>query len=109
MVTVQISENGSNINTLSGVFTFLLLHIQEKMETGMIVIDDFGDAEKHEMKKEVCGDYYQADMGMSVVKEDGEEQEIVHSGATKHPGDEEMAVIAERELEKIEWKKVWHA
>lgn len=85
LVTVQLSENCSDISTFSEDFISLLLHIQEKTEAEIIIIDDFWDAERLEMKKEVCeepgvdfvdlpdiqdDDYYQAGMGMSIVEED---------------------------------------
>ncbi len=95
----------------------MLWHIQQKADGAqIIVIDDFWDAEKHEMKKAVCeqlsidfvdlsdirdDEAFQASMGASVLGDDEKEHIIEHDGVATHPGDEGMAVIAERVIEVV--------
>ena len=119
LITVQLSENASDLSNYEIDLKVLLQHIEDRCgdDTQVIVIDDFWSAEKHEMKKVVCdelgidfvdlsdlrgNDIYQAGMGTIVFGEDGKEHIIEHSGVAAHPGDRGMEVIAERVLELVD-------
>ena len=120
LVTVQLSENCSDMTTFEDDFVSLISHIQEICGDGckVLVIDDFWDDGKHDLKKSVCevleipfvdlsdirGDKaYMAEIGAAVFGDDGEEHVIEHNGVAAHPGDEGMAVIADRILEWVFW------
>ena len=115
LVTVQLSENASDLSTFEADFSSLLRHIKDVCGNNcqVIVIDDFWSEEKHNLKKNVCEEFdilfvdlsdirgvaeYQVGMGTAVSGEDGEEHIIEHSGVAGHPGDEGMRIIAERVL-----------
>lgn len=118
LVTVQLSENASDLSTFEADFSSLLRHIREKCgdETQIIVIDDFWSDERSGIKKAVAEelgvdfvdlsdirgkDEYKAGMGTKVSGEDGEEHIIEHSGVANHPGDEGMRIIAERIIQYV--------
>jgi hypothetical protein len=118
LMTVQLSENCSDLATFEDDLRSLLSHIREKCGDGcsVVVVDDFWDGGKHDIKKAGCeeldvpfmdisdvrGDKeYMAEMGKTVLGYEGEEHVIGHDGVAAHPGDEGMAVIAERILEQV--------
>ena len=117
LITVQLSENASDLSEFSVDFESLLHHIQKKCPSAkIVVIDDFWSDEKSVMKKHVAEELglcfvdlsdirgkseYQAGMGTVVNGLDGKEHIIEHSGVAAHPGDEGMKAIAERVLEEI--------
>lgn len=120
LVTVQLSENCYDISTFVEDFESLIKHIKELSPGAqIIVIDDFGNVDKHKMKKAVCEkmgidfvdlsdfygrDGYKAGMGTVVAGADGAEHVIEHSGVAGHPGDAGMRAIADRIIEKIQLK-----
>lgn len=118
LITVQLSENCTDITTFQSDFAALLVHIREKCGSNVeiVVIDDFWSDEKSEMKKAVCDGLdvafadlsdirkqaeYQVGVGATVYGSDGAQHVIEHAGVARHPGDEAMRVIAERVIEKI--------
>lgn len=118
LITVQLSENASDLSTFEKDCESLFLHIREMCgdECQIIVVDDLWSDEKSEIKKAVCEamnipfvdlsdirgkSEYQAVLGTKVHGTDGEEHTIEHSGVAAHPGDEGMKAIAERVLEEI--------
>lgn len=121
LITVQLSENASDLSTFHADFESLLRHIQEKCPSAeIVVIDDFWSDEKSRMKKSVCENMnisfadlsdirgkseYQAGMETKVHGTDGEEHIIEHSGVAAHPGDEGMRYIAEKVIEEIDMKQ----
>ena len=117
-ITVQLSENASDLSTFEKDCESLFLHIREMCgdECQIIVVDDFWSDEKSEMKKRVAEELglcfvdlsdirgkseYQAGMGTVVSGLDGIEHIIEHSGVAAHPGDEGMKYIAEKVIEEI--------
>ena len=117
LVTIQLSENCSDISTFIDDFRSLLIHIQNKIGgVQIIVIDDFWSKEKHDMKKTVCEelgvdfvdlsdirgvDKYKAGIGTVVIDSEGKKHVIEHDGVAAHPGDEGMKIIAERVLKMV--------
>lgn len=119
LVTVQLSENCSDLNDFKSDYKSLLNYIRMKCGENclIIVIDDFWDSRKHEMKESVVkemgnpyilfvnlldvqGDaQYQASIGSVVFDNEGNEHIIEHSGVAHHPSDEGMRLIAQRVLE----------
>ena len=119
LITVQLSENASNLTTFETDFRSLLQHIREICGSGtqIIVIDDFWNDEKSRIKKEVANELkvdfvdlsdirgkseYQAGMGTKVMGDDGQKHVIEHNGVASHPGDKGMEVIAKRVLDFVE-------
>ena len=118
LITVQLSENCTDLSTFEVDFKSLLLHIKKRCGSNaeIIVIDDFWSEEKHSIKDDVCAelgisfvdlsdiwgnDKYLAGMGTIVTGDDGEERIIEHSGVAAHPGDNAMQEIAQRVLEIV--------
>jgi hypothetical protein len=118
LITVQLSENCSDLNTFLYDFTALLEHIKDECgeDVQIVVIDDFWDIDKGKMKKTVCeemnidfvdlsdirnDEIYMAGMGTVVEGDDGIEHVIEHDGVARHPGDDGMGMIAERVLELV--------
>ena len=113
LVTIQLSENASNIDTFETDCEELFNYIKDKAPNAqIIIIDDFWDkGDKSKMKKkaaEALGfDFvslddikgkleYQAGIGAVVEDKEGNKHTIEHSGVAAHPGDEGMKEIAER-------------
>lgn len=88
LVTVQLSENASDLTTFEADFSSLLRHIREVCgdETQIIVIDDFWSDEKSTIKKTVAEELeadfidlsdirgvteYQAGIGTNVLENNG--------------------------------------
>ena len=118
LITVQLSENCSDLTTFQSDFAALLDHIRQQCgnETEVVVIDDFWSDEKSNQKRDVCEEMgivfvdlsdirgrkeYQAGYGTPVSGDDGMEHIIEHAGVASHPGDAGMEVIAQRVLEMI--------
>ncbi len=118
LITVQLSENCSDLTTFQSDFAALLDHIMEKCgaDVLLIVIDDFWSDEKSEIKRTVCEDMgitfvdlsdirgkaqYQAGLGTTVYSDEGKANLIEHEGVASHPGDFGMEVIAQRVFEKV--------
>lgn len=117
LITVQLSENVSNLTTFDVDLIELLNHLKTVCpKAKIIVIDDFWSDEKSAIKKNVCEttgvDFvslseirnqasYQAGMGTTVTGQDGETHVIEHNGVATHPGDLGMQYIAEKVLDCI--------
>lgn len=118
LISVQLSDNVSDLTTFETDFSALLKHIREKCgdDVQIIVIDDFWSEEKSAIKRTVCEklsvpfialtdirgiEGHTAGMGTLVEGADGTEHRIEHLGVANHPGDEGMKVIAEKILEQV--------
>ena len=117
LVTLQLSENASDLTTFEDDYVELVNHIKERCpDVQIVIIDDFWSSEKSGIKKAVAEETgvgfadlsdirgqsaYQLGMDAIVYDAEGHEHVNKHDGVSKHPGDEGMAVIAERVLEIV--------
>lgn len=117
LITLQLSENATELSTFEIDLEYLVEHLKSKCpEAQIILIDDFWDDEKSEMKKRVsekCNvDFvdltdiredpeYQAELGSIVYGDEGEEHIIDHNGVATHPGDKGMQYIADNVIKFI--------
>lgn len=119
LITIQLSENVSNVSTFQEDFEELCRYIIQKSPSAqIIVIDDFWDSgEKSSMKEnaarscnvdfvsldEIKGNAdYQAGLGSIVYDQNGNGHVIEHEGVVVHLGDKGMKYIAEVVEKKIE-------
>ncbi len=121
LVTIQLSENASDLSTFETDFEELLSYIQNVVsDAEIIVIGDFwDDNEKDDMKKQACKSTdenisfislnaikgkteYQCGLGTTVYDEKDNPHIVEHEGVARHPNDMAMKWIAERILEEIE-------
>ena len=119
LITIQLSENVSNVSTFQEDFEELCRYIIQKSPSAqIIVIDDFWDSgEKSSMKEnaarscnvdfvsldEIKGNAdYQAGLGSIVYDQNGNGHVIEHEGVAVHPGNKGMKYIAEAVEKKIE-------
>jgi len=117
LVTIQLGENVLDFSTLAEDYVSLIEHVLRKTggRAQVIVIGDFwkdGTIRAEAAKK--CGvDYvsldealkepakYRSRIGAVVFDAAGNRHIVEHSGVAKHPGDEGMAFIAAKVLEKV--------
>ncbi len=112
LITVQLGENVTNLETFHTDFKYLIQYIQENaVNAKIIMIGDFWRyANRDEIKKvvsEECGvvfldlseivsnPAYQCGLGTSVVDPYGNTHIVEHAGVAAHPGDAGMQFIAE--------------
>ena len=120
LVTVQLGENVSVIERpVSGYrddLKELVLYIRKKCPSAQIImIDDFWDNRKSEIRREVAEETdidfadlseirgkkeYQSEAGIEFLLSNGKTETVSEEAAT-HPGDSGMAYIADRVIEKI--------
>lgn len=121
LVTIQLSENVSDNSTFESDFQYMVKYVAEKCPNAqIIVIDDFWDDEKSEMKKNAVDSVkaeglnvgwvdlseirnkseYQAGIGAIVYDKDGKEHSIKHDGVAMHPNDSAMGYYA-KNIEKL--------
>ena len=116
LVTIQLGENVKDFSTLLEDYVSLIEHIRRKTggKAQIIVVGDFWrDESVRASAAEKCGvDYvslkaaqsdpkYRSRIGAVVFDPAGNEHVVKHTGVAKHPGDEGMAFIAARILEKV--------
>ncbi len=118
LVTIQLSENCSDISTFKEDLRGLIAYCKTKAgkECRILIIDDFWSKEKHQLKADICeemeidfvdlsdirdNEEYMIGMGSAVQGDDGETHIIEHDGVSIHPGDKGMSCIAERVLAKV--------
>ena len=118
LITIQLSENVSDLTSFGIDFESLLGHIQDICPNArIIVIDDFWNGEKSEIKRNVCEkkgicfidlsdlrgkEEYMVGIGTAVEGNDGIEHIVEHSGVAVHPNDNAMLTIAERIIDEVE-------
>ena len=117
LITVQLSENVSDIQNFELDFKSLVLHLQELCpKATIVVIDDFWNEEKGQIKKDICNELgvifidlsnirgneaYMVGLGTIVKGDKGELHTIEHSGVSVHPNDAGMMYIADKVIDEI--------
>ena len=116
LITIQLSENASNIDTFEADCEELYRYVKDKAPNAqIIIIDDFWDAgDKSNMKKQAAKasglDFvslddikgkseYQAGIGTVVEDKEGNKHTIEHAGVALHPNDQGMQYIADKIIE----------
>ncbi len=110
LVTIQLSENASDLTTFERDLEELIEHIREKCpDARIILVDDFWSDDKSKIKSRVAKNMdiqfanlgeirgvkkYQSEMGAIVYGDDGSEHAVDHEGVAAHPGDKGMEYIA---------------
>ena len=118
LVTIQLGENTSDLSTYETDLGELVDFIRTVApDAQIIIIDDFWSQEKSDIRKAVANDKgcgfadlsdirgkseYQSQTGIICEMPDGSTESVPEEAAT-HPGDEGMAVIAERILQLVEY------
>lgn len=111
LITIQLSENASDLSTFERDYEALIRYVQNKCPKAEIVlVDDFWQSGKSAMKKRVADKLkipyadlsaiqndpeYQSSMGQIVYGDDGVKHAVDHSGVASHPGDKGMRYIAD--------------
>ncbi len=117
LITVQLSENVTDMTDFSGDFAYMLDWLAEKCpEAEIIVIDEFWNAQKSDIKRGICAEKkvafadlseirgkkeYQSSMGAVVYGDDGQAHTVDHTGVSGHPGDSGMKYIADKVMSLI--------
>ena len=118
LVTIQLSENASDLSTFESDFEELIRYVQKGAPNArVLVIGDFWDKEqKDEMKQQACEEtgvkfisldeikgieQYQCGMDTTVYDSEGNLHTVEHSGVAKHPGDTGMKWIADQIVEAV--------
>lgn len=118
LVTIQLSENVSNMDTFEEDFTKLINYIREKSpEAQIIIIDDFWNSrDKSTIKARVAQKFniafvnlseikgnadYQCGLGTIVYDDEGNPHIVEHDGVAIHPGDLGMEYIANAIIDLI--------
>jgi hypothetical protein len=112
LVTIQLSENVTNMSTFESDFESLIQYVKLNAPNARIlIIDDFWDEySKSEIKEAVAGrtgvtflplddikddPEYQCGENAVVYDSDGIEHVVDHEGVEQHPGDKGMQYIAD--------------
>lgn len=118
LVTIQLSENASDLSTFESDFEELIRYVQKGApDAQILVIGDFWDKEQRgEMKQQACEatgvefvsldeikglEEYQCGMDTTVYDSEGNPHTVEHDGVAKHPGDTGMKWIADRIIQLV--------
>ena len=116
LVTIQLGENVVDRSTFAEDYVSLIEHIRQKTrgKAQIIVIGDFwkDDPVRAEAAKKCGVDFaplkealndpkYRSRIGAVVYDAKGKPHTVGHKGVARHPGDEGMAFIAGKVLEKV--------
>lgn len=118
LVTIQLSENVTDITTFQTDFEALIRYIQAAApEAQIIVIDDFWIEDEKVVEKAAAAENtgvqfaslfdikgnqeYQCGLGTIVYDADGNEHTVEHEGVAVHPGDNGMEYIAQAVIGQI--------
>ena len=118
LITLQLSENTSDLDTFDSDFEEMIRYIQERCSNAqIIVIGDFWDTgTKDEMKSVACVNTgvsfisldeiknkpeYECEIGTEVYDSDGQSHIVEHKGVSLHPNDKGMKWIADRIVEEV--------
>ena len=119
LITIQLSENVTDLTTFEGDYEELIRYIQKKVpQAQIIVIDDFWDAGERAQAKQLAAENtgvqfiflgeikglpeYKAGLGTVVYDANGEPHTIEHNGVAGHPGDKGMRYIADAVIAALE-------
>lgn len=111
LITIQLSENATNLDTFVVDFKELIAILQESCPSAdIILVDDFWSTEKSELKRQVANelgisfadlvnvrgiDEYMCGLNTTVYGDDNASHIVEHSGVAAHPGDKGMQAIAD--------------
>ncbi|HBI63203.1 MAG TPA: hypothetical protein DDY31_18685 [Lachnospiraceae bacterium] len=118
LVTIQLSENVSDLSAFESDFEELIRYVQKGAPNAqIIVVGDFWDkGQKDKMKMESCSaakvDFvsldgikgqakYQCGVGTTVYDKEGSSHIVEHAGVAQHPNNEGMRWIAEKILDMV--------
>lgn len=118
LVTIQLSENASDLSTFESDFEELIRYVQKGApDAQILVIGDFWDkGQKDEMKHKACEETgvefisldeikgleeYQCGMNTIVYDSDGSPHTVDHVGVADHPGDPGMKWIADMIIQLV--------
>lgn len=118
LVTIQLSENVSDMSTFEVDYEELIKHIQEiAPDAQILVIDDFWDlGDKSTLKEKAANNTgvqfislaeikgkseYRCGIGTTVYDANGNEHTVEHNGVASHPGDKGMEYIANAVLDAL--------
>ena len=117
LITIQLSENVSDLATFESDFEEMIRYIQERCSNAqIIVIGDFWDTDtKDGMKTVACDNTgaffvsldaikkpeYKCEIGTEVYDLEGYAHIVEHKGVSLHPNDKGMKWIADRIVEKV--------
>lgn len=120
LITIQLGENVTNLDTFKGDFEYLLNHIKSMVPSAHIIVlgDIITDSgERDIIKKKVCEEYnidyisfddikdnkeYQCGKGITVYDDKGNPHIVEHDGVASHPNDKAMQLIADRVIEFVQ-------
>lgn len=117
LVTIQLGENAADTTTYEQDLEALITYVQQRApKAKIVVIGDFWDKKRDAMRREaaanknvafadisaIIGDKaYQSKEGTECELSDGTVRKVSKAEET-HPGDEGMAYIAEKVIEKLD-------
>lgn len=118
LVTIQLGENASNIDTFRQDYIELINYVKKSCtKAKILIVGDFWEYRDRDEQKKVAAlacnvDYvslegikdnkdYFAGMGTVVFDKEGKEHIIEHDGVARHPGDKGMEAIAGRIVEQL--------
>lgn len=115
VVTIQLSENVTDMTTLKEDYIELIQLIKGKCpNAAIIMIDDVWSEEKSVCKKQIAAEMgvpfvelsavradssFLCGMGTVVYGENGQPHTVEHAGVAKHPGDKAMTYMADAVIE----------
>ena len=118
LVTIQLGENVSRLETFEKDFETLIAYVKEKApKARILVIGDFWTHEnREELKKQAVEDAgaefvsldgirdsgeYQCGIGATVYDAEGAAHSVDHEAIASHPGDKGMQAIADKVIEVL--------
>lgn len=118
LVTIQLGENASNIDTFRQDYIELINYVKKSCpKAKILIVGDFWEYKDRDAKKKAAAkscnvEYvslegikdnqeYFVGMGTVVFDKDGKEHIIEHDGVARHPGDKGMEAIAGRIVEQL--------
>lgn len=118
LITVQLGENASNLDTYKQDYSSLLSYLKISCpKARILVVGDFWTyQDRDNLKEQACAEVgveyvslkgikdnkeYQCGLGTTVFDAEGNPHIVEHEGVARHPGDRGMAAIADRILQVV--------